>query len=101
MTINDLINQVKNGELTPETAAQMAKQNNLGYAVQYFSASMAQDFEALSSIRSAYKSLNAAPTAPVAVETVKCSCGHTVSRVMVMSSSRGTCCADCYDRMSD
>ncbi len=31
---------------------------------------------------------------------VKCSCGHTVSRIMVMSSSRGSSCPDCYDRMS-
>lgn len=38
---------------------------------------------------------------PVAVEMVKCSCGHTVTRGSVMSASMGTSCPDCYDRMSD
>lgn len=32
---------------------------------------------------------------------VRCSCGHTVHRSLVMSASRGTACPDCYDRMSD
>ena len=31
---------------------------------------------------------------------VKCSCGHSVSRALVMSSSNGPSCPDCYDRMS-
>lgn len=35
-----------------------------------------------------------------AVDMVKCSCGHTVSRINVMSASLGTACPDCYDRMS-
>ena len=35
------------------------------------------------------------------VETVRCDCGHTVARNLVMSTSRGTSCPDCYDRMSD
>lgn len=34
-------------------------------------------------------------------ETVRCDCGHTVARNMVMSASLGTSCPDCYDRMSD
>jgi hypothetical protein len=32
---------------------------------------------------------------------VKCSCGHTVPAVHVMSTSRGSSCPDCYDRMED
>ena len=35
------------------------------------------------------------------VELVKCSCGHSVSRISVMSASLGTSCPDCYDRMSE
>jgi len=35
------------------------------------------------------------------VEMVRCDCGHTVARNLVMSTSRGTSCPDCYDRMSD
>lgn len=36
-----------------------------------------------------------------AEEKVKCDCGHTVSKVLVMRASHGTACSDCYDRMSD
>jgi hypothetical protein len=32
---------------------------------------------------------------------VKCSCGHSVPSILVMSTSRGTSCPDCYDRMDD
>ncbi len=32
---------------------------------------------------------------------VTCDCGHTVPEILVMSASRGTCCPDCYDEMSD
>lgn len=32
---------------------------------------------------------------------VRCDCGHSVERVLVMNASRGTSCPDCYDRMSD
>ena len=35
------------------------------------------------------------------VEMIKCSCGHSVPRVQVMSASMGTSCPDCYDRMSE
>jgi len=35
------------------------------------------------------------------VEMVRCDCGHDVPVGTAMSSSRGTCCPDCYDRMSD
>ena len=32
---------------------------------------------------------------------VKCACGHTVAKNLVMSTSNGSSCPDCYDRMSD
>ena len=35
------------------------------------------------------------------VQLVKCSCGHSVPLARVMSSSMGTSCPDCYDRMSN
>lgn len=34
-------------------------------------------------------------------EMVLCDCGHSVPRDQVMSTSFGTSCPDCYDRMSD
>lgn len=37
----------------------------------------------------------------VAEEEVLCSCGHSVPKSMVMFSSTGTCCPECYDRMSE
>jgi hypothetical protein len=36
-----------------------------------------------------------------AQKMVKCSCGHTVPAILVMSTSSGTSCPDCYDRMED
>ena len=32
---------------------------------------------------------------------VRCACGHTVWANLVMSTSCGTSCPDCYDRMSE
>jgi hypothetical protein len=40
------------------------------------------------------------PTARCGTLMVKCDCGHTVPRSWVMSSSTGTSCPECYDRMS-
>lgn len=34
-------------------------------------------------------------------DMVRCGCGHTVARSLVMSASLGTCCPNCYDRLSD
>ena len=33
------------------------------------------------------------------VKLVKCDCGHTIPASSVMSTSRGTSCPDCYDKM--
>jgi len=41
------------------------------------------------------------PKQPVAVELVKCDCGHTIPKKSVMGANLGTSCPDCYDRMSD
>jgi len=35
-----------------------------------------------------------------AVKMVKCACGHTIPASSVMSTSMGSSCPDCYDRMS-
>jgi hypothetical protein len=39
-------------------------------------------------------------TAPK-IEMKKCACGHTVPASVVMSTSTGSSCPDCYDRMSE
>jgi len=56
--------------------------------------SVCRDGEAVERIRAARRA--AAPT----IEMVKCSCGHTVPRGLVMSASMGTSCSECYDEMS-
>ena len=33
-------------------------------------------------------------------ETILCTCGHEVKKTLVMSTSTGSSCPDCYDRMS-
>lgn len=40
------------------------------------------------------------PPATHTVVMVNCDCGHTIPSTSVMSSSTGTCCPDCYDKMS-
>ena len=35
------------------------------------------------------------------IKYIKCDCGCTIPESLVMNSSRGTSCCDCYDRMSD
>ena len=42
-----------------------------------------------------------APRPDQQVELVKCSCGHSVPRSLMMNASMGTSCPDCYDRMSE
>lgn len=40
------------------------------------------------------------PAPKPASNLVKCDCGHSVPRRLVMSASLGSACPDCYDRMS-
>ena len=39
--------------------------------------------------------------APKPVVEIKCDCGHTVEKSLVMNANFGTSCPDCYDRMSE
>jgi hypothetical protein len=49
----------------------------------------------------AVHALVTAPRTPRAqTALVRCSCGHSVERALVMSASLGSCCPDCYDRLS-
>ena len=42
-----------------------------------------------------------APVERVAVEMVRCDCGHSTPVGTAMNASTGTSCPDCYDRMSN
>ncbi len=35
---------------------------------------------------------------PKPVDMMRCDCGHTVKKILVMSGNYGTCCPNCYDR---
>ena len=41
------------------------------------------------------------PVAVVEPVMVLCACGHTCEKSQVMTTSRGSSCFDCYNRMSD
>jgi len=51
-----------------------------------------RDIEAIEALRAAMPEIK--------IEMVKCSCGHTVPKHQRMSTSTGSSCPDCYDRMS-
>jgi len=40
-------------------------------------------------------------TSTTIVEKIKCDCGHSVNKNLVMSATMGTTCSNCYDEMSD
>jgi len=42
-----------------------------------------------------------APRPAVEIDLVKCSCGCMVPKNLVMNTSTGSSCTDCYDRMSN
>ena len=90
-----------------KTARQIVREEGVGcYAIKFYSCNFGED-EAFRALQ-AEEALRVAEEASlkrvaVAVEAsmVRCSCGHTVSSMMVMSASMGTACPDCYDSMSD
>jgi hypothetical protein len=38
---------------------------------------------------------------PAPLPLIHCDCGHTVPRALAMTTSTGTSCSECYDRMSE
>jgi hypothetical protein len=102
-TINEYIAAVTNNEMTAVDAASDMFPK-MGYAVEYYRVSSASERPALQAIKAAYNDLEngvTVKTAAVPEIQVECSCGHTVSKINVMTTSAGTSCPDCYDRMSD
>jgi hypothetical protein len=110
-TINELFPKMTSGEITAKEAVEIAIENKLEYALEYFSPQTDVDLpywdmreiwlpikkarEAEEKIRlEAYEQAHP-------VEMTKCSCGHTVPSTLVMNASLGSSCPDCYDRMSD
>lgn len=104
-TINAQIQDVLTGA---KTARQIVREEGVGsYAIKFYSCAFGEGeaFRALQA-EEALRVAEEASLKPVAVAVdtdrlVRCSCGHTVSPMMVMSASMGTACPDCYDSMSD
>jgi len=73
------------------------------YAIEYYSPRGTVEFSAYQRLYSAWTELQQKPVPVVAAAPVmkKCSCGHVVDAHLVMSTSSGTSCPDCYDRMSE
>jgi len=99
-TINKQLADIISGTKTVE---QIAAEKVSSYALEYYQASTPAEFEALRELREHMQTIEKA--APIVerkpVELVTCSCGHSVPAVQVMNASMGTCCPDCYDRMSE
>ena len=112
-TINDQLAEIVSGKKTPE---EILSEGVGVYAIKYFSPAVSataspEEAMAFAALRDAYEDLKEKvesfmPRAPkfkpsaIAEELVQCKCGHSVPRYLVMVASLGTCCPDCYDRMS-
>ena len=99
-TINDQLSDIVSGKMTVD---QVLAEGVDSYAIKYYEPT-AIDCTAYYALHRAYMALEDAKKKPVLkfveVEMVKCRCGHTIPRSMVMAASMGSSCPDCYDRMS-
>lgn len=102
-TINEQLADIMSGK---RTVAEIIAEGVHSYAIEYYSPSSSDEYAALSELRTAYKAAKTANPSPKKTDAsqpvmLKCSCGHTIAKHLVMSASMGTSCPDCYDRMSD
>lgn len=86
--IRRLANGIQNFEFSPYNAAPFNKPTP---EIRQRLASMRERLNAMKQRRHS--------TQPAAEHETMCDCGHRSAHPM--SSSRGTCCPDCYDRMSN
>lgn len=106
--ITEYIQAVRENEMTAiEAAAEMIQHAaKWAYPVDGYRTSDVADATVMRAIRAEFARLDkvrcSVPRPAVVAPTTKtCDCGHTISKTMVMFSSRGTSCPDCYDRMSN
>jgi hypothetical protein len=106
-TVNTLIALVQTGELTAEKAAKIAVENDMGYGMKFYSCQFDEEVKPFWAIKEIWQEMIAEKTASVipvkkdVPKMVKCSCGCTIPKNLVMSASLGSSCPNCYDRMSD
>lgn len=103
-TISSVLADIQSGAITPEQGAREMGPDS--YAAEYYDCTV-DEVDAWELFRDAYKTMMAEiksarlkPT-PIPVEMVRCSCGHTISKNLVMTTSMGSSCPRCYDRMSE
>lgn len=105
-TADSFIRDAQNGiEITDEALRES------GYGLKYaeWSSKEAEGlglrpgwFEVQQDLMARYAALpKAAPVHTARPLMVRCDCGHTVAKILVMSTSNGSSCPECYDRMSD
>ena len=100
MIINDIL---ANPELAITITDDQIKK--LAYGIEYYSVQRgdpADAWDTMDVLRNRLREIESRPSRPAAqaVKMVRCACGHTVDKSLVMSASLGTSCPDCYDRMS-
>ena len=119
---NDLVVAVRNGNMSAVQAAEAALAENANLRMDYRDAAVEATLQwqngaaigpnateyharqaAYRAIQAAAQQINEQRAQPPVTdpEVVRCACGHIAARSVVMSTSRGTSCPDCYDRMSD
>lgn len=101
MLLDEMLDQVRQGALTVDEAARAVDGLNLRYAIAHTEPVPGTE-DVFYAIRSAWKALQPAP-APIRsfrILTVRADCGHDVPGFDLMSTSTGSSCPDCYDRMS-
>ena len=95
-----------NEVLADPQAVSDADLKGMGYGIKYYDGELtAAEKVALTELRQRLEQLQAAEKAARRARRqssamVKCDCGHSAADSQVMSTSSGTSCPDCYDRMS-
>lgn len=101
--INDCLKMGDNelSKISDDTIRQMS------YGIKYFDFGAAgisptqRDWDVIEILRTRLQALETATPAKITrTDYIKCDCGHAVPRDLVMNSSSGTCCPECYDEMS-
>ena len=102
--INDQLSDITAGI---KTVDEILDEGVGDYAIQYFSSQTIEQARAYRALYIEWKKREDSkkktePEKPKEkIELVKCTCGHSIRKSLIMNANLGTSCPDCYDRMSD
>lgn len=92
-TINEIVDEIVNAGSTAL------------YGINFYEPETNAEDKVLQKLREAYKAKIAEKKKQTKekphIPMVTCTCGHTILANLVMTTSFGTSCPDCYDRMSE